>query len=493
MAAEEGLEVVACNVEEDVGSPHPQQDSACHPPAADDDDGGGQDDPLPPNYEYDFVDAPPSDYYCAVSMELLVDPQQTDCCGHHFTKEVAERLHKDKKPCPMCKSILSTRSDKFHRRRVMESHVRCLYKKNPASDDLASDGCEWIGQLGNLRDHVATCPKRPWTCAHCKYAGIKEEEEEHTEQCDQFPIACPKGCEVGTVPRCQLTLHHSVCLSEEVSCEYSPFGCTQKIQRRDLPRHMAEGEMQHLLKMCSTNLTLTRQLAEKLEEKDSEIARLQSQLVTMEVEVSKSVGRVRDSTNHQLNEVERKVASDVKTAVSKVESSLGKSMGTLQSSLLDIQRQIDSVPCRIPPIEFNIRNFDSLKSHQLEWRSPPFYTHQGGFKMCLGVSPYGILKGFGTHISLRLYKMLDSNSDGLPWDVRIRLRVHVLNQTMGTWEREYVHEGVRSKPEEACVGSSAEYNYIRHTELRHYVVNSLMRIRVTSLEICSDATSHKRS
>lgn len=449
----------------------------------------GAQDPLPPGYEYDFVTEPPSHFFCAVSMELLLDPQQTDCCGHHFTRAIAERLKREGKPCPMCKEPLTTHPDKFHRRRVMEMEVCCLYK--------ASAGCQWVGQLGNLRDHVASCPKQPWKCAHCDYAGRKEEEAQHNETCGRFPVQCPNGCEVGSVPRCELTQHRSVCPSEEVSCEYAALGCTQHLRRRDVERHMTEGKMEHLLSMCAANLTLTRQLKQQVEQKDAEISQLQSELAAMKGEMKQSIGSLSDSTSSKLVEVEKRLASEVKMYVSRTENSLTSSIGSLRSSLLDLRQQLDSSPCTIPPVELQVTNFEALKNHQLEWRSPPFHTHQGGYKMCLGISPYGVLKGFGTHVSLRLYKMLDSHSDQLPWDVRIRLRVHVQNQSTGTWEREYVNESVRSKPEESCVGSSAEYNYMRHTELRHYVRNDQMKIRVTALDICpnsstSSASPHKR-
>ncbi|CAI8041297.1 TNF receptor-associated factor 5 [Geodia barretti] len=438
-------------------------------------------DPLPPGYEYDFVTKPPDHFFCAVSMELLLDPQQTECCGHHFASAIAERLKREKSPCPMCKEPLTTHPDKFHRRSVNETEVRCLYR--------APGGCQWVGQLGNLRYHVAGCPKQPWTCVYCNHTGYKEEEGEHNETCDQLPVPCPNGCEVGAVPRCQLDQHRLVCLSEEVACEYAALGCTKRLRRRDVGGHMEEGKMEHLVNMCAANLTLTRQLKEKLDEKDAEIVQLQSQLAAMEGELKRSIGSLRESTSSKLAEVEQKLASEVKVHVSRTENSLTGSVGTLRSSLLDLQRQLDATPCTIPPVEFVVTNFEALKNHQLEWRSPPFHTHQGGYKMCLGISPYGVLRGYGTHVSLRLYKMLDSHSDQLPWDVRTRLCVHAQNQSTGTWEHEYVNESVRSKPEESCVGSSAEYNYIRHAELKHYVRNNQMKIRVTTLDISPDISS----
>ena len=45
--------------------------------------------PQLPEKEYDFVEEPSQDYICPVTLELLRDPQQTTCCGHHLSLEAA--------------------------------------------------------------------------------------------------------------------------------------------------------------------------------------------------------------------------------------------------------------------------------------------------------------------------------------------------------------------------------------------------------------------
>ena len=454
-----------------VSSPPPPLSQARPPPAWPAEDSQL----LPADYEYDFVEEPPPDFFCSVSLELLLDPHQTDCCGHHFTAQVAQRLAGERKPCPMCKRSLATHPDKFHSRRVKEARVRCLYRE--------TGGCGWEGELGNLRDHVAGCGKAPLKCRHCGRQGLREEEAGHNETCPQLPLPCPSGCEAGNMPRCRLEEHRSVCPCEVVSCPYSGLGCTKLLRRRELQRHLEEGEREHLLTMCAANLSLTRQLAQKMEEKDAEIARLHSRLSAMEEELKRTSNNLRESVSSKLSESEKTTMSEIKMSVSRLESSLTSSISSVQSSLVLIQRQLDSAPCSVAPLEFIVTNFEALRAHQLEWRSPAFHTHQGGYKMCLGISPYGVLRGFGTHVSLHLYKMLDSHAHQLPWDVQIRLCIHVQNQTTGTWEREYENTSVRSKPEDVWEVSRSEYTYIRHAELQHYVRNNQMRVRVTALDI----------
>ena len=54
--------------------------------------------------DYDFVELterPSQDFFCPVSLELLLEPQLTSCCGHHLSLEVVTRLQREGKACPM--------------------------------------------------------------------------------------------------------------------------------------------------------------------------------------------------------------------------------------------------------------------------------------------------------------------------------------------------------------------------------------------------------
>lgn len=435
---------------------------------------------LPKDYEYDFVEEPPKEFYCAVSFQLLLsDPQQTDCCGHHFTLETADLLKRDGKPCPICKAPqLTTHADLHHKRRVNEVAVRCPHK--------ATGKCDWVGELGNLPYHVANCPKQPWKCTHCTFSGSKEAESKHISTCKMVPVKCPKKCNVGMIPRSQLDQHKLVCPLEEVDCEYANFGCSKKLLRKDLKNHLVEGEKEHLLKMCALNLGLTQQLVKKVEEKDRQIEQLQTQLLAMKDELKQSMEKLQESTSSSLLTLESHLETQVKGVgdqMTKHMCSMDSSIDSVKSCLVDVQHQMDAMQCTLPPIEFTVTNFAALRHHKLEWRSPPFYSHHGGYKMCMGVSPNGVHKGCGTHVSLRFYKMLDLNSDSLKWNVKIRLKVHVQNQNTKAWEKEYVDDSMRSKPDAHCVGSSAEYNYLRHSELNSYVKNDQLHLRVSEFKV----------
>ena len=221
--------------------------------------------------DYDFVEQPSQDFFCPVTLELLSEPQLTSCCGHHLSLEASSRLQREGKACPLCNETgWSMMLDKFHRRRVYELRVRCPHR---------GGGCDWVGEVNGVERHAGCCPKRAWECQYC---GLKctygEGEGEHWPTCSKFPEPCPNGCEVGSVERCNVEQHRSVCSLEPVCCEMREFGCSAVVPRKDLATHMRESELQHLTGMAVLNLRLTRQLQQDLAEKDKKIAQLQQEM-----------------------------------------------------------------------------------------------------------------------------------------------------------------------------------------------------------------------
>ena len=98
------------------------------------------------------MDEPSKDFYCPVTLELLLEPQLTACCGKHLSKAAAARIKEEGKACPMCKdSKLVTVPSKFYGRMVRELKVFCTNKDR---------GCPWEGELGDLDCHVRTCEKK---------------------------------------------------------------------------------------------------------------------------------------------------------------------------------------------------------------------------------------------------------------------------------------------------------------------------------------------
>ena len=110
--------------------------------------------------EYDFVEQPPEEYFCPVSLAVLLEPYQTRCCGNHLSKEAYQRLQAQGQPCPVCREEnLTAVDDKFHKRKVMSLKVRCPHK---------AEGCEWERELDSLEQHLNTNSSKQLCAEECQ-------------------------------------------------------------------------------------------------------------------------------------------------------------------------------------------------------------------------------------------------------------------------------------------------------------------------------------
>ena len=80
------------------------------------------------------------------------------------------------------------------------------------------------------------------------------------------------------------------------------------------------------------------------------------------------------------------------------------------------------------PCLFKMTDFNQHITSKQKWYSPPFYTHPGGYKMCIRVDANGCGEGAGTHISVYTYLMQGKNDDNLPWPFVGEVTITLLNQ-----------------------------------------------------------------
>ncbi|CAI8047990.1 hypothetical protein GBAR_LOCUS26520, partial [Geodia barretti] len=102
--------------------------------------------------EYRFVEQPSADFFCPVTMGLLLQPHLTSCCGKHISQEAAAKIRREKLPCPLCKKAhWNTMLDKRFRREVNALHVCCRHEDR---------GCGWQGEMTTFHTHAKSCPMR---------------------------------------------------------------------------------------------------------------------------------------------------------------------------------------------------------------------------------------------------------------------------------------------------------------------------------------------
>ena len=102
------------------------------------------------NEDYPFAEQPSDDFFCPVTMGLLLQPHLTSCCGKHLSQEAATRIQKEEGACPLCmKQSWSTMLNKHFQRQVKSLHVLCRHEDR---------GCGWQGELAVFHHHMESCP-----------------------------------------------------------------------------------------------------------------------------------------------------------------------------------------------------------------------------------------------------------------------------------------------------------------------------------------------
>lgn len=347
-----------------------------------------------------FKGKPPDDYFCPVSTELLVDANQSSCCGSHLSEQVASVLEKDNKPCPICNAAgLRTTTDLYFRRIVGQVEIFCQNK---------SFGCKWEGCVNSLDKHLGyvsvegeckyvevacpllcgkyvkrrriqahmkeDCPKRPYQCNYCDHQGSHSSViNDHLLVCEKFPTRCPSGCDE-LLCRSEVERHvATVCRLQAVKCEFEPAGCMALLCRKDLEKHMDNNIKFHL-----------EILAGHSKRKDREFEALKAQ-----VQVLTNLVATQHKNLHQV------------VAGSSVNIGFVK------------------------PPTMTLQNFQELRRTKNDyWTSPVFYSHIGGYKMCLVVYPGAENSEFvGVYL-----KMLEGKYDDmLTWPFRGKVEIRMVN------------------------------------------------------------------
>ena len=170
-----------------------------------------------------------------------------------------------------------------------------------------------MGELGDLNQHATSCPNRPWKCQHCNFeTTYKVGTDDHTPNCTKYPEPCPNRCEIGTVPRCDVEKHLLVCPLQLVECEFAHAGCDVKVPRGDLAKHMTENAQHHLMSTTLLNLRLTRELHQKMEEKDQQIVHLQQQVKEMDATLQQQIKDLDTKLQQQAKDLDTKVDTGFK-------------------------------------------------------------------------------------------------------------------------------------------------------------------------------------
>ena len=404
------------------------------------------------------------------------------------------------KCCPTCNAIdYTVFPDKRLKRSLNEYRVYCSNKE---------EGCEWVGELGELdrhlnlqppsekrfvgclfsevdcsfcshpfqRRYVQThqsddCPSRPYTCQHCNEysAAFEDVTKKHWPLCAFFPLSCPNSCEM-VLQRRELENHvEKDCRLTPINCDFSLVGCKARLARKDMPSHVSRD--------LSAHMSLLQMYV---------AAHPGDTVILMPLLVGSMQKLVID------NESLRNENSVLKKSVSAHQHSLERltHTGTL-------------------PFSFTMADFAQYKLDDDEWFSPPFYTHTHGYKMCLSVYANDNKE---RSVSVFSFLMQGEYDDELEWPYSGTIDIHLVNQLQdqnhhkASLSFEYSTDFIGLKrvtglhrAERACGG---RHQFIAHTALdlsrrknTHYLKDDKLNFTITKCSIsnCSAVTSKKVS
>ena len=338
---------------------------------------------------------PSTKYECPVCLLLLRGPHLVSCCGHHLCASCVEQIQKGGKACPLCNSAsFNTMHNKgLERDMLNELMVLCTYKDR---------GCDWSGVLGSLEQHtdpiMGDCP---YTLVQC------------TWRCGE------------TIERCFLMEH------EEKFCPNRPwYVCFEDCNLRKFAEKFEV--------VASENTKLRREIAvlsAKLETACTSNRSLQE-----DVEVLKSQQRAGSQERADL----MSKLNSITTCIDVLKQELRELKSVPREQILPEDSGEPDEPVAIPtdeeafiasevevavvPFRFEIDKFTKKKKHSVEWYSPPFYTHERGYKMCVRIDPNGIMNGKGTHVSAYVYLMRGEYDEDLKWPFKGVVVLRLLNQ-----------------------------------------------------------------
>ena len=267
-------------------------------------------------FDCDFVDSPPDviQTECPVCLLIIREPHQVICCGNSFCYSCIQRVKDSNKPCPICKTEeFSCFPDKKLKRSLSSFRVLCSHEK---------DGCDWIGELGQLDTHLNKdpqperqlngcrfteidclyecgdtvhrqymqkhraehCTKRPFSCEHCHNYESNYDDviHNHWPVCGSFPLRCPNQC--GSFPQRQdiASLLADECPLKTINCSFFQVGCTAQVPRKDMPEHLKENLLPHMSLLATS---YTKQQAEIIEHQ-AEITKLQAENVDLQAQIA---------------------------------------------------------------------------------------------------------------------------------------------------------------------------------------------------------------
>ena len=358
-----------------------------------------------------FIDESQLDdlFKCRVCALVLRDPHITKCCGQNACHLCIMKAAENGGPCPIpgCRNkSVKINLNRDLRSIILESGVYCQLKEA---------GCEWVGKLDELTKHLKEeCPYVEVECQyHCGMQMQRQTVEDHKKSCERLPVECHQCGEM--YERCRHTDHIKICPYTKIECPFNIVGCKSKVANKDMKTYFNDSLSRHYTMVAKHSQSVQAQLREvanlKMHEQKEKLASDSAEIDLLNTEIleaKETLGKLQQTLkeakrkhielqriHHQLRDQIQVVVStmymlNADLAALRFESKVrcyGPALPSIKPADT-VSRPLDSCPTTkeyTPQVSFTIANFETECKNNVMLCSPAFYSHKGGYKMCLVV------------------------------------------------------------------------------------------------------------
>jgi TNF receptor-associated factor 4 len=338
-------------------------------------------------------------------------------------------------------------------------------------------GCEWEGELGQLQRHL-----NPG-------AGATS-----TQGCEFLAVECAYRC--GAQLQRRLIQEHEMEACPKRPIEMQVASLMKKFEAVVNENQMLKQELDETKKMHLQSL-------DEIKQNVDEAKKMHQQRLD---KVTKELGDIKQA-HHQQREELRK-AKEANTNLQRVCDVLKAEQKQIKAKVDDVQKfnrkiatleekytslQAATMPLPVPPFYVLLTNFDHYRVNNHLFKSDPFYSHVGGYKMTMIIRPNGSSAMQGTHVSLHVFLLPGEFDDQLRWPFNGRITVQAYNCNTARWsfkqviemnERNWGTDAVSRCGDELIRGGAGFDDFLSLTHLDKFISGgNCLRIRITRIEI----------
>ena len=149
----------------------------------------------------------------------------------------------------------------------------------------------------DMESHKEICDYQPYSCVYCGHHGtirditgrratslfsyiFQPPRSSHYFNCDQYPLLCPNECDE-IIKRGNMKGHRDFCPLEPLDCPFKDVGCTDKIQRKNMEKHIESNTHHHLMMVFKTHqesIETSQELIKELIKSNQELMKANREL-----------------------------------------------------------------------------------------------------------------------------------------------------------------------------------------------------------------------